>query len=97
MTEVVTIDGDYLVVRMSRETLAHAARLCPALEFFDEKRNRFLKVSVVDADNWMKSVAHALTRELGEDGTTLVHRMFDAAFLYAVEQGLDGIEIEAAA
>jgi hypothetical protein len=46
---------------------------------------------VTDADMFATEVALALNRE-EEDGTTLVHKMFDKAFGDAIDQGADGIE-----
>lgn len=94
MSEIVTIEDDCLVIRIHRETLATAARLCPKLETYSEDMGRFRKVTTTDAEKWLKSVADALTREQGEDGTTLVHMMLDSAFAFAVDQGYEGIEIE---
>lgn len=46
---------------------------------------------VVDAQAFALEVLRALNDE-DEDGTTPVHRMFDAAFEEAVEQGAEGVE-----
>lgn len=46
---------------------------------------------VVDPVVFGKEVAHMLQDE-EEDGTTLVHRMFDDAFREVVEQGGEGVE-----
>lgn len=48
---------------------------------------------VTDETAFAREVARALNDE-DEQGTTLVHRMFDAAFVAAIENGADGIEDE---
>ncbi len=46
---------------------------------------------VTNAETFAKEVCRALNDE-GEDGTTRVRTMFDAAFMEAINQGADGIE-----
>jgi len=46
---------------------------------------------VTDLKTFAKEVAHALNDE-DEQGTTPIHRMFDDAFNYVIEQGGEGIE-----
>jgi len=46
---------------------------------------------VSDIDIFSKSLARQLERE-GEDGTTPVHRMLDAAAQEVIEQGDDGVD-----
>lgn len=89
----VEIESDELVIRLDLPTLAMATRYCPALEHFDDERNRFRKVRITDPLVWMREVQCVLNQE-AEDGTTLVHRMFDAAFERAIEDGAEGVEIE---
>lgn len=46
---------------------------------------------VTNARAFAKEVVHALNDE-DEDGTTPIHRLFDAAFEEAIEQGAEGVE-----
>jgi len=46
---------------------------------------------VTDAKTFAQGVCTALNQE-DEVGTTAIHRMFDKAFLEAIEQGTEGIE-----
>lgn len=55
-------------------------------------RNREPDYKVSGATSFAKEVVRALNRE-DEEGTTPIHRMFDAAFDDAVEQGASGIKL----
>ena len=46
---------------------------------------------VTDPETFAKEVVNALNDE-AENGTTLVHKMFDQAFSNAIDQGAEGIE-----
>jgi hypothetical protein len=91
MHEIVTIEGDELVIRLNRQTLTTATEHCPSLIRYMEEEAHFSEVRVTDHAAWLKEVAAELRRE-AEDGTTLVHLMFDKAFFRAAENGADGIE-----
>lgn len=48
------------------------------------------RLKVTDAAALAREIAHELNRE-DEDGTTLIHKMFDAAIDEAANQGAEGI------
>jgi hypothetical protein len=48
---------------------------------------------VTDAEAFARDLVAELNRE-EEDGTTPVHRMFDAVIQGAIENGAEGVEIE---
>lgn len=50
-----------------------------------------MRCRVTDADKFAEELCRELNAEDGE-GTTAVHRMFDAAIIEAFEQGAEGIE-----
>lgn len=50
-----------------------------------------IRYKVTDADVFAKEFVRALNRE-SEDGTTAIHKLFDAAALEAIDQGAEGIE-----
>lgn len=84
--------GRTLVISIGIETLAHAIRLAPSLETFDEASGEFRGPRVTDPKVFAEEVVRALVHEDAE-GTTRVHRMLDAAALAAFEDGAEGIEI----
>jgi len=88
----VKLDGDELVIRIGISALAFAAIHAPQLEHFDDEANEFRLPKITDERKFAEEVAIVLGQE-EEDGTTLVHRMLDGAFLEAVEQGREGILI----
>ena len=49
---------------------------------------------VTDAPAFAREVVRALNHENPDNGTTPIHRLFDAAFLDAIEQGAEGVEEE---
>jgi hypothetical protein len=87
-------DGDDLVLRVTLDSLASATELSPAFQdiVFDEKAGDFRKITVTDKAAWAKAVLTEVHNE-AEDGTTLIHRMFDKAFSKALDQGASGITI----
>jgi len=88
----VKLDGDELVIRIGISALAFAAIHTPQLEHFDDEANEFRLPKITDERKFAEEVAIVLGQE-EEDGTTLVHRMLDGAFVEAVEQGREGILI----
>jgi hypothetical protein len=50
-------------------------------------------IEITDTHLFQKSLHTALTRE-EEDGTTVVHEMFDKALRYIVENGEEGLKLE---
>lgn len=87
------IDGDgALVIRLHADALIAATEASPFLDGYDPDRRGGPLVRVTNATEWVKSVWYELNRET-EDGTTLIHLMFDKAFLRALENGAEGAEI----
>lgn len=82
--DLANIEGDELVIRLPLVHLVTATEGCPAL-YGDEQPPK-----VTDPAVWAWEVARELNRE-AEDGTTLVHLMFDRAFERAADQGAEGI------
>lgn len=91
-TELVAIEGDDVVIRVSLDALVFASEH-GCLTTFSETKNDFRTVKVTDPTAWRDAFVRALRREQ-ENGDTPVHRMLDEALEHAVEQGEDGISIE---
>lgn len=89
----VAIRGNRLVIEISLPTLVTAFDACPEFEDDDNGENIFI---VTNQQEFIKSVRRALTHEQ-EDGTTIVHEMFDRAFVDVVEQGMEGVDERAVA
>lgn len=86
----VAIDGDRLVISIGISALCFAATRGP---YFDAIYGDTEQEPVItDEDAFAKAIVTELRCE-EEDGTTLVHRMFDKAAERAVESGCEGIEI----
>lgn len=79
-----------IVIRVPASTLKRVAQYLPAFERHDEETGDTLVPKITDPKVFAKEVLHTLRRE-EEDGTTLVHEMFDKAIEEAVEQGAEGI------
>ncbi|HET8636016.1 MAG TPA: hypothetical protein VFL96_04120 [Acidobacteriaceae bacterium] len=90
--DLVRIEDGNLVIRLNEQTLKAATEASPCLDGYAPDGNGGPKVRVTDPSEWMKSVWYELNRE-AEDGTTLVHLMFDKAFLSALENGGEGAEL----
>lgn len=88
-SEAKIIDGK-LVISLSIETLAHAARNS---EFFFNCAENGIKLTITDEAAFAESVARGLNRE-EEDGSTPIIRMLDEAVEWVSEQGEEGIEEE---
>jgi hypothetical protein len=86
----VGIEGEDLVIRLSADELKNATETCPALEELCKEHNNFGAPKVTDLPAWRKEVMRVLVAE-AENGSTLIHRMFDRAFQDAVEQGAEGV------
>jgi len=86
------IDGE-LRITLPVKTLAKAATNSPAfLRVWDDLHCKSF-LSVTDEDVFAKSILRRMNDE-GEDGSTLITRMFDMAFECVVEQGDDGFGFE---
>jgi len=81
-----------LSISIGVRTLAHVAEFNPELERYDEESGDTNAPKVTDHDAFTKEVLAMLRRE-EEDGTTIVHEMFDKAVEMAIENGAEGIEI----
>lgn len=92
MTELVTLEGEDIVIRITPDALRFASE-DGVLSTFSPQKNDFRKVRVTDLAAWRKEVLNALRRE-AENGDTPVHLMLDGALEYAAEQGGEGIWIE---
>lgn len=79
-----------LTIQVSRKVLAFAADNHP--DFWDAENDK-QRFKVTDIAGFAKDVANALNDE-GEDGSTPVTRLLDAAILQAIEQGSEHVEFE---
>ncbi|KAI94103.1 hypothetical protein T281_12870 [Rhodomicrobium udaipurense JA643] len=77
---------DEIVIRIGVDAIEIAALGAPVLRGIEAFR-------ITDKRAFARAVLAELSRELGDDGTTHVHKMFDAAFLAAVEGGADGCDL----
>jgi len=93
LPELVTIEGDDIVIRVTPTALKFATERGPALELWDDEAGRFRKVEVTDLPAWRRGVLRAL-RDEEENGDTPVHLLLDAALRHALEHGEPGISIE---
>lgn len=84
----VSIEDGSLVIRISAEYLAHAAKTHHDYEAEDGDT----LVTITDLNSFAKEVAAGLESE-SDDGTTLIHVMLDDAISNAIENGADGVEI----
>lgn len=78
-------DGDRIVISIGIGALKTATEAAPQWEHLE------IGPVVTDVEEWAKSILWALNDER-EDGTTLVHLMFDEAMEKASESGELGIE-----
>lgn len=91
-TELVQIDGEDIVIRITPGALTHATEhgcLCT----FVPKTGNFRAAQITDIAKWRDAVARALRREQ-ENGDTPVHLMLDACLKHALEQGEEGVWVE---
>ena len=88
----IQIKNNNLVITISLDTLATAFELSDYNNSFDDKLNDFKQAfKVTNKVLFAKEVILALEDE-EEDGTTLLHQLFDKATENAVENGALGIE-----
>ena len=81
----VRLEGDAIVIRLPLDVLALALEGSWAASGMDDHWR------VTDASLFAPEVVRALEDE-DEEGTTAVHKLFDAAFLAAIEAGAEGVE-----
>jgi hypothetical protein len=79
-----------ITIRLGKTDLKRAAVWLSDFEHYDEKSGDVLVPKVINPSAFAEAVYHQLNDE-EEDGTTIVHRMFDDAIKEAVEQGAEGI------
>ena len=84
-TLTVALDSEAIVIRLPLSVLPAALEGAWAASGID------LHFRVTDVGKFAPEVVRALEEE-EEDGTTPVHRLFDAAFNAAIEQGAEGVE-----
>lgn len=83
-----TIRNGVLKISVNAATVKFATENHP--DFWEPDTDTF-RYKVADQKEWLKSVARRINFELGEDGSTLLSRMFDKAIIDAIEQGDEGL------
>jgi hypothetical protein len=86
---MVLIENGEIVIRLAIDSLPDALKGHPMWDYSCEDFENLPKI--VDLEAFAKEVARELQRE-EEDGTTLAHKMFDAAIEQAIEMGAEGID-----
>lgn len=81
-----------LTIEVGIETLKWAAEHHE--DFWQPETDKYAIV-VAKPEKFAKDVRDALTRELGEDGSTAMSAMLDQAVLKAVENGSEGLDYDA--
>lgn len=87
MSGQAVIEDDAIVIRLPIVNIPVAVEGANAIGAFDAP------IKVIDAAAFAKDIILELNRE-DEEGTTMVHKMFDKAFNEAAEQGAQGIADE---
>lgn len=87
----VTLSDDVVTISMGIETLAYMVE--NHSEYYSRQFNPegFIK-KVVDKKAFGQDIVDTLNEELSDDGTTMVHQLFDKAILRAAENGAQGLE-----
>ncbi len=75
---------DVIVIRVPFSTLPEALKQNP-------RDDSYYDVTVTDVSDFARDVMRALNRE-AEDGTTLVHELFDKALAAAIDDGSTACE-----
>lgn len=92
LVDIKIVNGQ-IRITVGVDVVAHAAKLHPELQEYDQQTGEWRQPSV-DADTLANDVVRTLRFEQ-EDGTTLVHEALDKAIMAAVEDGSYGIEMGA--
>ena len=79
------IENDEIIIRVPVKYLPVIVEGAWALNALDKR------FKLTDAALFAQDLVRALNDE-NEEGTTMIHKMFDAAINEALEQGADGIE-----
>jgi len=91
-TELVSIEGEDIVIRITPAALTHASEHGVLCTFMPQTGN-FRAAQITDLPKWRLAVLYALRREK-ENGDTPVHIMLDGCLEYAMEQGEEGLWLE---
>ena len=91
-TELVAIEGEDIVIRITPGALTHATEHGVLCTFIPQTGN-FRAAQITDLPKWRAAVVNALRREQ-ENGDTPVHLMLDACLEHALEQGEEGVWVE---
>lgn len=91
-TELVSLEGHDVVIRITPEALTHATEHGVLCTFIPQTGN-FRAAQITDMAKWRDAVLRALRRE-SENGDTPVHIMLDACLEHALEQGEEGVWVE---
>lgn len=87
-----SIKDGVLTMQIGVDVIAHAVKLSPALQHYDEKSGEYLEPTITDADKFAAEILKELKSE-SEDGTTLIHIALDKAAVIAIEWGAEGINL----
>ena len=79
-----------IVIRVRMKTLPVAFSASPSNPTTDEGDPKY---RITDLEAFAANVCRRLNEE-EEDGTTLIHRAFNAAFEQVLEQGDEGVNLE---
>lgn len=83
----VKLENDVITISIGIDTLAFAAKHAPDGLFYDKLFNPEGPIKkIIDKKEFAKDVVYELQRE-EEDGTTMVHLLFDKAINDAVDNG----------
>lgn len=85
----VTVEGDDLVIRFTVDQLCHSVTMG---DNWPVQYNGESAATIVDRPLFLQELTGELLRE-DEQGTTPLHRLFDAAALQVIEQGGESIEL----
>lgn len=89
--DLAKIEGDEIVIRLSKGALKHGTENSDA--FFNIAENGG-SATITDMDLYTKSFVSALNHELNDTGDTPVIQLFDRALSHVLEQGDDGIDVQ---
>ena len=87
-----SIKDGVLTMQIGVDVIAHAVKLNPNLQHYDEDSGAFLEPTITDADKFAAEILKELQVE-SEDGTTLIHVALDKAAVNAIEYGAEGIDL----
>lgn len=87
----VRIEREQIVISIGVALLPHVVNT-DLYGAYNDAKDEWEYPKVTDPDVFAKEVVRELLQE-EEDGTTLVHKMFDAAINEAIENGAEGIDV----